>query len=203
MKKRVVIFIIIIIVSFALGVLFTKNVIPRYFDLENKAVENVLGNEIKEGELSSDNIDDKVEGDFKISFKEILDTYEKGKGTMYALADIDKDTIPELIVRTGESEVEYMFEFYKYKGNGKKAELIGNIGAGHLVLYEMNNEKYLLSVYAHMGYETVAKVFIEDGKIKYEQISQRDNLTSEEYTKGDKIVELYDLNDISAIEEYK
>lgn len=203
MKKRVVIFIIIIIVSFALGVLFTKNVIPRYFDLENKAVENVLGNEIKEGELSSDNIDDKVEGDFKISFKEILDTYEKGKGTMYALADIDKDTIPELIVRTGESEVEYMFEFYKYKGNDKKAELIGNIGAGHLVLYEMNNEKYLLSVYAHMGYETVAKVFIEDGKIKYEQISQRDNLTSEEYTKGDKIVELYDLNDISAIEEYK
>lgn len=203
MKKRVVIFIIIIIVSFALGILFTKNVIPRYFDLENKAVENVLGNEIKEGELSSDNIDDKVEGDFKISFKEILDTYEKGKGTMYALADIDKDTIPELIVRTGESEVEYMFEFYKYKGNGKKAELIGNIGAGHLVLYEMNNEKYLLSVYAHMGYETVAKVFIEDGKIKYEQISQRDNLTSEEYTKGDKIVELYDLNDISAIEEYK
>lgn len=203
MKKRVVIFIIIIIVSFILGVLFTKHVIPRYFDLENKTVENVLENDIKEGELSNDNINGKVEGDFKTSFKATLDTYEKGKGTMYALADIDKDSIPELIVRTGESEVEYMFDFYKYIVNDEKTELIGNIGAGHSVLYEMNNEKYLLSVYAHMGYETVAKVSIEDNKIKYEQISQRENLTSEEYTKGDKIVELYDLNDTSAIEEYK
>lgn len=203
MKKRIVIFIIIIIISFVLGVLFTKHVIPRYFDLENKVVENVLENDIKEGELSTNIKDENIEKDFKTSFKTVLDSYEKGKDTMYALADIDKDLIPELIVRTGESEVEYMFDLYKYKASDEKAELIGNIGAGHSVLYEMNNEKYLLSVYAHMGYETVAKVFIEDGKIKYEQISQRENLTNEEYTKGDKIVELYDLNDTSVIDKYK
>ena len=69
MKKRIVIFIIIIIISFVLGVLFTKHVIPRYFDLENKVVENVLENDIKEGELSTNNRNENIEEDFKASFK--------------------------------------------------------------------------------------------------------------------------------------
>lgn len=108
-----------------------------------------------------------------------------------AIIDINNDGISELLVKQGMSEAEKSLSIYTYK-NGE-ITLIGDFGFGHRVLYQMNNEDYLLEVYGHMGMEEVSKIYIKDGKAEHELISTREIGEEESYKEGDIcITELVD-----------
>lgn len=209
MNKRLIILVIALIISFVIGIFFTRYIVLNYFKNE---VQNEITNKDKENKdkENKDNVDSDIDNKdnannenekLKALYKDILDNYTKDEGTMYTLADIDKDGIAELIIRNGNFEVEYIFYFYKLIDN--KLELIGSVDAGHTTLYLMENEKYLMSIYENMGYETVSNISIENNKIKYEQVLQKESGAIEDLPKGDILLELYELQDVSYLENYR
>lgn len=204
MNKRVIILVVALILSFVIGIFFTRYIVLNYFkDGIKNEINNIKNDDENKGNISSDNIkNDEVKNEnLKSLYKDILDNYTKDEGTMYTLADIDKDGIAELIIRNGNFEVEYIFYFYKLIND--KLEIIGSVDAGHTTLYLMENEKYLMSIYQNMGYETVSNISIENNKIKYEQVLQKESGAIEDLPKGDILLELYELQDVSYLENYK
>ncbi|MDO4283615.1 MAG: hypothetical protein Q4D02_08280 [Clostridia bacterium] len=200
MLKKLMILIIVVVIAFLAGAGFTHFIMPKLnLDINNN-IENINQN-VVENDVSDSDEKSVRNVDWRALYKEVLEEYKEEADSLYALADIDNDGIPELIVRTGSYEAEYMFHFYKCI-NHKAENIDDGIGAGHTALYLMNNENYIRAIYAHMGYETVSNISIEDNKIKYEQISQREVSTSENYAEGDKLLELYNVNDFTLIEGY-
>lgn len=196
MKKRIAILIIIILISLALGFLLAKGIIPKISEDSNNEIVN---NNVVEDPMTN-SAEENNESNWKDKFKEIIKGYQETEDALYTLSDIEKDNVPELIIRTGASEAEYMYHFYSFKDN--TLGMIGEIGAGHTLLYEMNDEKYIIAVYAHMGYETVSNISIVDNKIKYEEVSRSEVAVNTEYTEGDKVLELYEVSNLEIIDNY-
>lgn len=192
MKKRLAILIIVIITSLSLGFVLAKVIMPKIS--ENSVNDTTNNNSIIESK------DEETKSNWKDKFKEIIKGYQETENVVYNLTDIQKDNVPELVIRTGSSEVEYMYYFYTFKDD--VVSMIGEIGAGHTLLYEINDEKYIMAVYAHMGYETVSNISIVDNKIKYEEVFKREIDINEEYTEGDKYIELYDVSNLEIIDNY-
>lgn len=192
MKKRLAILIIVIITSLSLGFVLAKVIMPKIS--ENSVNDTTNNNSIIESK------DEETKSNWKDKFKEIIKGYQETENVVYNLTDIQKDNVPELVIRTGSSEVEYMYYFYSFKDD--VVSMIGEIGAGHTLLYEINDEKYIMAVYAHMGYETVSNISIVDNKIKYEEVFKREIDINEEYTEGDKYIELYDVSNLEIIDNY-
>lgn len=192
MKKRLAILIIVIITSLSLGFVLAKVIMPKIS--ENSVNDTTNNNSIIESK------DEETKSNWKDKFKEIIKGYQETENVVYNLTDIQKDNVPELVIRTGSSEVEYMYYFYSFKDD--VVSMIGEIGAGHTLLYEINDEKYIMAVYAHMGYETVSNISIVDNKIKYEEVSKIEIDINEEYTEGDKYIELYDVSNLEIIDNY-
>lgn len=90
----------------------------------------------------------------------------------YALDDFDKCGIPELIVRKGTCEADYMFDIYKYENEG--ANLLGSIGAGHTQLYTNPSESGFIACWGHMGYMSIAKVCYVDGNFSFDNVMEED-----------------------------
>ena len=133
-------------------------------------------------QLEPDNYSKMVEIDD--AYDKFLEKMTKTKSTRI---DIDNDGVHELIVAKGDFEAEKEISFYTYK-NGKVTDL-GTLGFGHSTLYKMNNKDYLLQVYGQMGGEEVSKVYIKNGKIQKEKISERQIDPDEGYTKGDILLQ--------------
>lgn len=145
---------------------------------------------------------------WKTAYKEQLQKFYKQYdnsesnqiATEYGIADIDKDGIPELLIRNYTCEADMIMYFFKYE-NGLVNQL-GTLGSSHTAYYTMNNEKYLLGVNGHMGYETTFKVYISSNKIKTETISSKELGADEDYEEGDKYLEEVNWNDSSLIDNY-
>lgn len=125
----------------------------------------------------------------------------------YSIIDINKDNIPELVIKSGSAEADYKFIFYTYNENNDYYAFddyvvyAGTSDGGHSSLYEMNNKNYLMNIYAHMGAESVSYLTLENDWIVEKRISQR--ITEDEYKSGDKYIKLVDYKDTSLFDSYK
>lgn len=90
----------------------------------------------------------------------------------YYLYDIDKDGMPELLLKQGTCEADYWADIYTWR----KGETIclGGIGMGHTSLYTWEGENALLSYWAHMGGAFATKISIDGDEFLWDEFFQED-----------------------------
>lgn len=91
----------------------------------------------------------------------------------YFVYDIDKDGIPELVVKTGTCEADYMAAVFSYQN--EQAVRIGEIGAGHSSFYGDLVHGGLIIHQGHSGYASGWRYLLTNGQITSEQLFD-DNL---------------------------
>ena len=114
--------------------------------------------------------------------------YDEG----YFLYDIDNNGIPELWIKNGTCEADYMLYVYTYKDGIKK---IGELGAGHTGGYYIGNG-YLLRSGGHMGY-----YFYE--KLSYNGSSITETIVYEEEYDFEKEISIPIQGDKKYVDEAK
>lgn len=77
-------------------------------------------------------------------------------GDGYFLTDITGDGIPELWIKYGSCEADYMLDVYTYSKSGMRR--IMQAGAGHSCYYGYRNGKYVIAEMAHMGYQVLTRI---------------------------------------------
>ncbi len=106
----------------------------------------------------------------------------------YAYRDLDADGIPELMLKHGTCEADYMITFYTVNENNI-LEVIGETGGGHSVFAYDENSGDLVISRGHMGYGELQWFVIKDGKVtaskseSYE-LAQTENYEDIEKQKG-------------------
>ena len=86
----------------------------------------------------------------------------------YYLYDIDKDEIPELIVRFGTCEADYDGRVYTF--DGTEVIFVGEFSMGHSSLYTCPDENGVIYDWGHMGSQYMRKITMEDGNLYYEDL---------------------------------
>lgn len=86
----------------------------------------------------------------------------------YAIYDIDEDGIKELIVGFGSCEADYRNDVYTANTKCK----VSSAGSFDLLcqLYGAEKGKGIYAVYGHMGYETVTRITLKNGKLKTKEL---------------------------------
>ena len=110
--------------------------------------------------------------DWADAYRELLKTYEAATGGLadysglpaceYTLYDIDKDGVPELIVKTGTCEADYTGTIYRY-ADGRVGTIGEEIHLGHAALYSDPGEYGIIVVYGHMGEVAAVRISFTDG----------------------------------------
>lgn len=96
----------------------------------------------------------------------------------YVLYDIDKDGVPELLLRYGLGEAGYHTTVYGYR-DGAAVE-IGDVPTGHTSLYTWPGENAVALNWGHMGGHFVEKLSIVDGKLEETMFFEEDNFNDPE-----------------------
>ena len=91
----------------------------------------------------------------------------------YLVYDIDKDAIPELLVKTGTCEADYHGAFYTFR-DGQAFQVGEELGLGHCSLYSDPGENGIIMMWGHMGYASAARITLTDGYT--EELLYEDNL---------------------------
>ena len=91
----------------------------------------------------------------------------------YYLYDIDKDGIPEMIVKRGTCEADYNADIFVNDGYSAKPIEYG-VGVGHTVFYSDPDENGILFNWGHMGSQ---EVWVE--KVENDQVVEGESLFSE------------------------
>ncbi len=100
----------------------------------------------------------------------------------YYIYDIDGDGVKELLLQEGTCEADY--QYYICTIQNGEVVFLDEIPGGHTMFYEDTeggNGHSILQVQAHMGYETINRVTLENGKISVETISERELGENDEY----------------------
>ena len=95
----------------------------------------------------------------------------------YCLYDIDKDGVPELLIRYGRSEAAYHTCVYGWTDGGVSE--LGNFSSSHASLYTWPGENALAFNWGHMGGHYVEKLSLTDGALVRETVFEE--LSVEEY----------------------
>lgn len=96
----------------------------------------------------------------------------------YVLYDIDKDSVPELLIRYGLGEAGYHTTVYGYR-DGAAVE-IGDVPTGHTSLYTWPGENAVAYNWGHMGGHFVDKLSIVDRGLEETQFFEEDNFNDPE-----------------------
>lgn len=117
----------------------------------------------------------------------------------YYLYDIEKDGIPELIVKHGDCEADYYGILYKY--DKSRIKELATIGMGHTSLYTCPDENGIIVYTGHMGYASMSRLTInKKSKVKFEGLLDEDINESgaEDYTYPEELIPgsmyLYECN---------
>lgn len=107
-------------------------------------------------------------------YKKILSQYSENIGSSdypyyhtYTVYDIDKNGTPELIIRDGNCEANYVFKVYTYTTN---AVYIGESNGGHIALYAIDKQDGIYAHFGHMGMESLDRIYIKGGTLLKEEI---------------------------------
>ena len=114
-----------------------------------------------------------------------LDVYEKPK---YFIYDINKDKIPELIIRAGTCEADYQFHYYTFSNSS--AVLLGQYPAMRSSLYQNPNNNGIMRIGGAQGYGSVSLIeltnsalserIIKEGQLEDLDLDRYDSLLLEE-----------------------
>ena len=105
--------------------------------------------------------------------------FEVGESSgTYVLYDIDKDSVPELMIRYGLGEAGYHTTVYGYR-EGAVTE-IGDVSTGHTSLYTWPEENAVACNWGHMGGHFVDKLSIAGGGLEETQFFEEDNFDDPE-----------------------
>lgn len=80
----------------------------------------------------------------------------------YLVYDIDKDGIPEMIVKTGTCEADYHGALYTFR-DGKAFQVGEDLGLGHAGFYSDPGENGIILMWGHMGYASAVRISLADG----------------------------------------
>jgi hypothetical protein len=97
----------------------------------------------------------------------------------YALADIDLDGFPELMVKVGESESDYVYEVWS-KNEDNEAVQIGECTGGHTNLYYHSVTGAVYTASCQMDVETIEEYNIYSGEL-YGEVNEVLELQDSEY----------------------
>lgn len=103
----------------------------------------------------------------------------------FALYDVDKDGVPELLVKYGECEADYYGVCYTFR-DGEMVEA-GEFGFSHSVLYTCPDRSAFLCHWGHMGYAELCEYAMEDGVLTEERVLFQEE-SMDGYTGPDEIV---------------
>ena len=122
------------------------------------------------------------ENEWQEAYRALLDEEVRGRDPLYRndvaiessylLYDVDKDGTPELIIKSGTCEADYMGTLYTCIGG--KAQRVEEFGLGHASLYTDPGENGIILHYGHMGYAYGVRYSLEDGHLVYEQLFEDD-----------------------------
>ena len=90
----------------------------------------------------------------------------------YFIYDVDKDGIPELVIKTGTCEADYMAVIYSCREG--RAVKIEEVGAGHSSFYGDLNHEGLIIYQGHMGYAYACRYTIHDSRLEAEKLFEDD-----------------------------
>lgn len=84
----------------------------------------------------------------------------------YAVYDIDKNGIPELLIKSGTCEADYKTFFYSYDGNEVKSA--GEEWSGHTSYYSYPGDNGIVQYNAHMGFAAAYRYSLGNDGIVFE-----------------------------------
>lgn len=122
---------------------------------------------------------------WQIAYKDILDSMYDGteytntdiKDANYYLYDIDKDGIPELIVKHGSNENDFTSDFYYWDGN--EVKYAGETPSGRMQYYSNPDGNGIIEYSMYMAYGHMTRSCLKDGKIVGDKdFSYEDDLMS-------------------------
>lgn len=114
--------------------------------------------------------------------------------TEYVITDINKDGNPELIIRSGNNDSDYNFHFYTF--NVSELKYLESISGVHTTLYEMEDNKYIYALYAHMNYEQVTLYGLNDNNKLVKKVNEPRQLKDgEEHIGGDVKIDFVKISD--------
>lgn len=126
--------------------------------------------------------DDGVDAGWQSAYRSVLDqiiaerdprfSEEVTQENSYLLYDVDKDGVPELIVKMGTCEADYTGVLYTFRD--ETAVKVDEFGLGHSSLYSDPGENGILVYYGHMAYAYGMHVSLENGELNGEQIFEDD-----------------------------
>ncbi len=94
----------------------------------------------------------------------------------YVLYDIDKDGSPELIVKTGTCEADYLGKVYTWRDHS--ALFAGDVSLGHCVLYSYPEDNGLIFHWGHMGAAFADCYQLLDGELVFKVPLFEDDLNA-------------------------
>ena len=173
------------------------SILKNNLDSKTENVSNTISNTTSNNNISnnSSNENTNIKTNQNLSGYDNVDEYDTldeilkkimekntGKEVQYTYTFINN--YYTLIVLIGDNEAEKEFLFYTYQKDGK-AIYLGELGAGHSSLYEMNGKDYIMKVYGQMGDEEVYNISIQNNKIVETKVSNRTLSEGQDYVSGD------------------
>ena len=86
----------------------------------------------------------------------------------YYLYDVDKDDVPELMVKFGTCEADYDGRLYTF--DGEKAVYVGEFPLGHSGLATCPSQNGVILNYGHMGGAYMQKMTLKNGELEFEEL---------------------------------
>mgnify|MGYP006972489441 CR=1 FL=1 len=86
----------------------------------------------------------------------------------YYLYDVDKDEVPELIVKFGTCEADYDGRLYTF--DGEHAIYVGEFPLGHSGLATCPSQNGVILNYGHMGGAYMQKMTLKNGELEFEEL---------------------------------
>ncbi len=86
----------------------------------------------------------------------------------YYLYDVDKDEVPELMVKFGTCEADYDGRLYTF--DGEKAVYVGEFPLGHSGLATCPSQNGVILNYGHMGGAYMQKMTLKNGELEFEEL---------------------------------
>lgn len=106
----------------------------------------------------------------------------------YTLYDVDKNGVPELIVKFGTCEADYDGRLYTF--DGTKVVYVDEFAMGHTSIYTYPDGNGMILDWGHMGSQYMTKLTMVDGAVEYEYLFDEtlDELGEDDYTSVEEVV---------------
>ena len=108
---------------------------------------------------------------------------ESGCISGYYIVNINTDNVPELIIRYGTCEADFVDEVYTFAD--RRVIFLSDYPSGHTSYYNDPKDEFAYTVWAHMGSQYIQSMAMEDDALKFEEIFSEELTMDEGGVMGD------------------